>query len=465
MSLITIQDGKFSYLEQSNNQLNIDSLNINQGEAVVICGNSGSGKSTLTHLLNGISPEYIEGEVTGVFQVDELLAGNHDLNDYVGVVGSVFQNPRTQHFTLNTTDEIVFPCENMGFSKEEMEIRLQRVTELCGIEHLLNRHIFDLSGGEKQLIALASTLILEPSILILDEVTSNLDQETIELVQGILKELKHQGVTLVIVDHRLEWTVGLADWYVQIADGKIINRFDKKQFVALSPQELRELGLRSNQPIHFKEESVDNKEKKREPVLVTDHLSIGYDKPIIEQVIENFQYHEVTAIIGSIGTGKTTLGHTLGGLLKPHKGEVRWGGQKQSARDLLKKSFIVMQDVNFQLFHDTVYNEVSFNSEAPERVERLLEQLNLSELKDRHPQTLSGGEKQRVLIAAALASNKKLLIFDEPTSGFDFENMERFGSLLEELKKEDIIIIVITHDMELATEWCDRVIDLSKYKK
>ena len=463
MRLINIQNGTFSYPNQSEHQIDIEQLEINRGEAVVLCGNSGGGKSTLTHLLNGISPEYIEGKITGTFQVDQLIAGMNGLNDYVGIVGSVFQNPRTQHFTLNTTDEIVFPCENMGLAKEEIESRARWVIQLCGIEHLLDRHIFDLSGGEKQLIALASTLMLKPTVLILDEVTSNLDQETIGRVQAILKELKKEGITLLIVDHRLEWTVGLVDRYLQISDAKIINQFDKEMFTALTPKELRDLGLRSNRSVYLNQ-SEDIKQASRNPILKTEHLTIGHHKPVLQQVEENFKYHEVTAIVGAIGTGKTTLGHTLGGLLKPIEGQVIWDGQKQSSKDLLKKAFIVMQDVNYQLFHDTVWNEVSFNSDSPEHVERLLNQLNLSELKERHPQTLSGGEKQRVLIAAALASNKRLLIFDEPTSGFDFENMERFGSLLEELKKEDIIIIVITHDLELASEWCDRVIDLTMYK-
>lgn len=462
MSLIKIQNGIFSYQDQSEYQIDIDHLEVNQGEAVVLCGNSGGGKSTLTYLLNGISPEYIEGRVTGTFQVDKLIAGMNDLDDYVGVVGSVFQNPRTQHFTLNTSDEIVFPCENLGLAKEEIERRAKWVVQLCGIEHLLDRHIFDLSGGEKQLIALASTLMLKPTVLILDEVTSNLDQETIGRVKAILKELKKEGVTLLIVDHRLEWTVGLADRYLQISEAKIINQFDKEMFTALTPKELRDLGLRSNRSVYLNQ-SEDIKPASRSPVLKTEKLTIGHHQPVLQQVDENFQYHEVTAVVGAIGTGKTTLGHTLGGLLNPLEGQIILEGQKQSSKELLKKAFIVMQDVNYQLFHETVWNEVSFNSDSPESVERLLNQLNLSELKDRHPQTLSGGEKQRVLIASALASNKRLLIFDEPTSGFDFENMERFGRLLEELKKEDIIIIVITHDLELATEWCDRVIDLTRY--
>ena len=190
MNYLRIEVGRFSYQGSKETQIEIEDLSLNQGETLVVCGNSGSGKSTLTNLLNGISPEYIEGQVQGKFELAHLQAGKNGLDDYVGIVGSVFQNPRTQHFTLNTTDEVVLPCENIGLDQASIQKRLDWVVDLMGIDNLLDRPIFDLSGGEKQLIALASTLILHPQVLILDEVSSNLDQAAIDRIKGIVGTLQ-----------------------------------------------------------------------------------------------------------------------------------------------------------------------------------------------------------------------------------------------------------------------------------
>ena len=160
------------------------------------------------------------------------------------------------------------------------------------------------------------------------------------------------------------------------------------------------------------------------------------------------------------------------GLRQPLKGQIKWEQVSQDRKSLLSKSFIVMQDVNYQLFHHTVWHELVVGTkweEADPQDEhnlpnRLLDRLDIKDLKNRHPMTLSGGEKQRVLIASAIVSGKEILIFDEPTSGFDYEHMVRFGQILQNLKEEQIVMLVFTHDYELAKHWCDRVVDIEDYR-
>ncbi len=471
MTYLRIEAGRFSYLGSKETQIAIEDLSLNQGQTLVVCGNSGSGKSTLTKLLNGISPEYIEGQVQGKFELAHLQAGKNGLDDYVGIVGSVFQNPRTQHFTLNTTDEVVLPCENIGLDQASIQKRLDWVVDLMGIDNLLDRPIFDLSGGEKQLIALASTLILHPQVLILDEVSSNLDQAAIDRIKGIVGTLQSQGMTLLIIDHRLEWTRGLADYYLKLAGGRVEKVWDHEAFQALSEDDMAQLGLRTNKPIlrsdlHFSKDPVFK------PVLDLNQLAVGYDFPLLEGINLAFSYGEVTAVIGPIGIGKSTLADVMVGLRQPLKGQVKWEQVSQDRKSLLAKSFIVMQDVNYQLFHHTVWHELVVGTkweEADPQDEhnlpnRLLDRLDIKDLKNRHPMTLSGGEKQRVLIASAIVSGKEILIFDEPTSGFDYDHMVRFGKILQNLKEEQIVMLVFTHDYELAKHWCDRVVDIEDYR-
>lgn len=463
MTYLNIEAGQFTYQGMKTPQIDIEDFHLDQGQALVVCGSSGSGKSTLTQLFNGISPEYIEGEVQGLFQIDHLKAGVDPLDAYPQVVASVFQNPRSQHFTLNSTDELAFPCENQGLSRQAIQERLDKVVDLCQIHDLLDRDIFDLSGGQKQLLALASTLMLDPKVLILDEVSSNLDQGTINHLKDIIRKLKDDQVTIIIIDHRLEWTVGTADYYLQIEDGQIQNQWSAQDFIQMTPSDLAAIGLRTNQPVTL---PVDKTGERHpfEPTLSLKNLRVGYDQPLLQPINEDFEFHQVTAMVGPIGVGKSTLAEVIAGLKTQLSGEIYWQGQKMTKSKLLDQSFIVMQDVNYQLFHNTVLNEVSLNAKNSDRVDYLLKQLNIDHLKHRHPMNLSGGEKQRVMIAAALASDKKVLIFDEPTSGFDYKNMERFGQLLDELKEEDVIILVITHDYELASKWCDRVVDIEDYQ-
>jgi len=463
---IISNDVSFQYLHTEEPFLKNINLEVTQGECVLICGASGSGKTSFSRLLNGISPHYVEGELSGHLQTLDLKVPEADIEKYVPVVGSVFQNPKTQHFTVDTTSELAFPLENMGYEPDYIRKQIAEKAEAFQIEHLLDRNIFQLSGGEKQQIAFVAANMLEPDVLILDEVTSNLDQKAIDRIHNMVGLLKKRGMTIVIMEHRLAWTKNLVDRYVMFEEGQIAKKWTASDFNQLSNETLHELGLRSMDLESHRERIQEKKMEQAvtgDSVLETNDLEIGYPN---RHVLKNLDFHfksgEITGLMGANGTGKSTLANTLTGLQKPLAGDVLWNGRRVSAKELIDKSYLVMQDMNYQLFSDSVEEEVLLGAEHPEYMEDVIAALNLSEYQSRHPMSLSEGQKQRVAIASSLLSGKEIIIFDEPTSGLDYKHMERFGHLLEDLKSSGAVILVITHDEELASVWCDSIIELEE---
>jgi energy-coupling factor transport system ATP-binding protein len=460
---ILSQDVSFKYLHTEVPFLKNINLTVNKGECVLICGASGSGKTTFSRLLNGISPNYVEGDFSGYLETAGLKAGDAEIEEYVPVVGSVFQNPKTQHFTVDTTSELAFPLENMGEDPLLIRQQIQNKATAFEIGNLLDRNIFNLSGGEKQQIAFVSANMTNPDVLILDEVTSNLDQEAIERIHKMVQILKNRGMTIIIFEHRLAWTKDLVDRYILFEEGQIKNEWSAETFNQFSNDELHALGLRSMDLSSHRKQIETKKEMPKEGLLQTKDLAIGYSNlPILTDLNLNFNAGEIIGLMGSNGTGKSTLASTLSGLQMPLAGEILWADKNVKSKELIKKSFMVMQDMNYQLFSDSVEEEVLLGAEHSSYLDEVIDALNLTEYKDRHPMSLSEGQKQRVAIASALLSGKELIIFDEPTSGLDYKHMERFGQLLTNLKKTGAIIIVITHDEELAAEWCDSIIELEK---
>ena len=460
---ILAKNVSFEYLHTGEAFLKDINLQVSAGECLLICGASGSGKTTFSRLLNGISPDYVEGYLEGQLETFGLVAGESAIEEYVPIVGSVFQNPKTQHFTVDTTSELAFPLENMG---EDPKFIREKIREKAGafeIGYLLDRNIFNLSGGEKQQIAFVSANMTEPEVLILDEVTSNLDQEAIDRIREMVQKLKARGLTIIIFEHRLAWTKDLVDRYVLFDEGKVSREWSADEFLELNNQQLHDIGLRSMDLTSHRERIEKKKIASSEGRLQTKHLAVGYEKhPVLTDLDLNFNAGEITGLMGSNGTGKSTLANTLTGLQQPTSGEILWNGKKMTPKQLIKKSYLVMQDMNYQLFSDSVEEEVLLGARHTEHLDDVIEALNLTKYKERHPMSLSEGQKQRVAIASALLSGKEVIIFDEPTSGLDYNHMERFGRLLNELKKTEAVIIVITHDEELAAGWCDSIIELKK---
>ncbi|MBQ9625368.1 MAG: ABC transporter ATP-binding protein, partial [Clostridia bacterium] len=244
-TVIEIKDVCFKHKQAENSSIINVNLSINRGECVLICGESGSGKTTITRLINGLIPHYYEGELKGDVNVFGMDTAKSELYKMAKHVGSVFQNPRSQFFCVDTTSELAFGCENMGLPEDEIRERVKAVTDEMNINYLLSRSIFDLSGGEKQKIACGSVCAVHPDIFVLDEPTSNLDLKAIEDLRETLKIWKAAGKTIVIAEHRIYWLKDICDRVICMDNGAVKFDMRKDQFCKFTDKEFQNMGLRS----------------------------------------------------------------------------------------------------------------------------------------------------------------------------------------------------------------------------
>ena len=396
---------------------------------VAVLGHGGCGKTTLTRLINGLIPHYYEGTLTGQTIVEGIDVKNVSLYALSGVVGSVFQNPRTQFFTVDTTSEIAFGCENLAIDADEINLRIEKTVGALKIEDLLNRSLFALSGGEKQKIACAKTI--------------------------------------VIAEHRLYYLMDIADRVLYMQGGQIKENLSISDFKKKSTGELHALGLRTLQSEDFS--------KMQSTVCATKQLYIrdfevsyknasgGKKKKRKVLDISDLMIPQgsVVGVVGNNGAGKTTFANNLCGLLKTAKGCMSMNGKTYMANQRIKTCYMVMQDVNHQLFTESVMDEIllsldnSDEEKAAHEAESIMESLHISEFRDAHPMSLSGGQKQRVAIASAIASDKQVIVFDEPTSGLDYRHMKKVAENLRELSSLGKTLFIVTHDPELIAECCN----------
>ena len=455
--MIEIKKVSFQHENAEKPSLKNVSLTIAEGECVLLCGESGSGKTTVTRLINGLIPHFYEGKMEGCAMVNGLNVTEAELYDTARIVGSVFQNPRSQFFCVDTTSELAFGCENMGMPEGEILSRVDEAAKELNIEKLLGRSIFELSGGEKQKISCASVSALRPEVMVLDEPTSNLDVHAIEELKQTLLGWKAAGKTIVIAEHRLSWLRDLCDRVICMKDGQVAFDLSMQAFTQYSTEQLHQMGLRSlcDENIAPVQNSVPETE-----TMQLQNFCFSYDgTPVLNIPHLSLPLNGIIALVGPNGAGKSTFSRCLCGLEKKFKGQVKINGQLWKNRQLLKNCYMVMQDVNHQLFCETVADEVQLGMRSENRsdVERVLEMLDLSNLRERHPMSLSGGQKQRVAIASAILAGKEILIFDEPTSGLDFRHMEQTAALLSSLKGNQTVLIV-THDPELIQRCCDHIV-------
>ena len=460
--MIKIYHISFSYGEENENTggvRDID-LNIEDGQFVVLCGESGCGKTTITRLINGLIPHYYEGQMAGEVWVNGEKVSEQPLYDTAAVVGSVFQNPRSQFFNVDTTSEITFGCENLGQPEKDIRERFAKTVRDFRLEKLMDRNIFHLSGGEKQKIACAGVSIMEPDVLVMDEPSSNLDAASILDLRKILAFWKSQGKTIIVSEHRLYYLRGLADRFIYLAEGQVSRDYSAAEFEQLTEQQRSNMGLRTFALERLLPPVLPQQEK---TALALHNFRFAYkNEPETLHIMDcEIPTNRIVGIIGNNGAGKSTFSRCFCGLEK-RCGEIVWNGRKYRPKDRLSTCYMVMQEVNHQLFTESVLDEVliSMEEENQERAEEILNRLDLLAFKDRHPMSLSGGQKQRVAIASAIASKRSILFFDEPTSGLDYRHMKEVANVLRQVRDAGITVYVITHDLELILDCCTDIIHL-----
>ena len=458
--MISFQNVTYSY-QESGEPKSLDSINleVKDGECILLCGKSGCGKTTITRLLNGMIPNFYEGKLQGTVMVDGKNLFDLPMYEISKRVGSVFQNPRTQFYTVNTTSEIAFGCENLGMEPQEIAERVKQTAKDLQIEYLLNRNIFNLSGGEKQIIAFASIYAMSPQIYVLDEPSSNLDIQAIEKVRKILSLLKQQGKTVIIAEHRIYYLKDLIDRAIYMEDGKVVGEYTMAELARLTYEERVNSGIRTVDLLSYPITAHHARSSSHTIELKDIHCFYGQTEALSIPKL-SIPSGRITAIIGTNGAGKSTFVSCMCGLMKKTKGTFLLDGKKQSAKEQVRDSYLVMQEVNHQLFSDSVREEIVLGSDesSENSLQEIMTALDISALSERHPMTLSGGQKQRVIIASAMFCGKKILYFDEPTSGLDFSHMIQTCQLLKQLQKEDVFLFIITHDYELIASVCDSVI-------
>jgi energy-coupling factor transport system ATP-binding protein len=463
--LIELQNISFCYAGTQDKSLKNVSLSVKAGECILLTGESGCGKTTLTRILNGLCPQFYDGEISGSYLLDGQNALEMELDEIGIYIGNVFQDPRSQFFASNVTDEIVLAMENRNYPRELMEKRLQEISKLLGIEELLDKDLLKLSSGEKQKVAVAAACVTKPKILVLDEPSANLDADATNQLGELLKALKSQGVTIIISEHRLAYLAELTDKMVFMQNGEISGIYSGEQARTFSSEKMCEMGLRLFYP-QCEKEITSNKESK--PFLQMQNIVCKRrNTTILDHITLSAAKGQIVAITGRNGAGKTTLCKIAAGLLKENSGDVILNDVNLSRRKRLQSCFFVGQDPDYQLYAPTVLDEVLLNrKKMPENIqkaEQLLEQLNLLAFVKRHPASLSGGQKQRVLLAAALMWERPVLILDEPTSGLDGRHMREIAKLLRRIADSGSCVLIITHDTELINNCADCVYKLYRH--
>jgi energy-coupling factor transporter ATP-binding protein EcfA2 len=426
-------------------------LTVRDGEWLLLAGPSGCGKSTLLYLLNGLAPQVLGGTLSGEVRVDGFVPGQIPIREVSRHVGTVFQNPETQLFMLRVGEDVAFGCENLAFAPSETHRRVERALAQFSLTVIQYQEVFKLSGGQKQRLAIAGATAMGCRTLLLDEPTSDLDDDSrVELIAA-LSELHRAGHTIIMTEHRLEPLIGIVDRMITMEVGRIVSN-------GPFPVTYSRVRNSPNRPTPSTEILVDARE-----------LDFAYSggKSVLKEVSFSIGAGEIVALKGRNGSGKTTLLKLLCGLLRPTQGCLTIAGRKQPrAADLVGEVGFLFQNPDEQLFTDSVVEEIVFGPDNLGRrveLDYFLNRTGLTQYRNAHPRSLSRGERQRLAAAAVLAMGPKVILLDEPTTGLDQPAWAALMELVvEQARHYGACVVFSTHHAEVVETFASRVLTISQ---
>ncbi len=494
--IIEIHDLAFNYFGQSKPAIAVPDLTIFEGETVLIVGKSGGGKSTFVNTINGIIPHIIKGNLKGQVKVLGNVVSKTPLHKMSTLVGTLMQDPDTQIINYQVEDEVAFGPENMLFDKDNIIKSVDNALTITGITHLRKRDTDKLSGGELQRVALASVLAMEPSILILDEPTSNIDPEGTEMVFNLLKGLKERK-TLIIVEHKVERVLPFVDRIIHIDEGKILLDIPKERLFSHIDSLIeygveipeyyfvaRKLNIHTpdlnkiREAIDVSGMKLDNPRRSVSgEIMMEASATVKAGGKKIVDVSISLVKGQVLALMGKNGSGKSTFLNAIMGFLSSDYSatvKVVVDGNDISGRPIQERGKYVAflpQMFDLTLITTRVEDEISFSFKErkeknyKEQVEYLLNKFSLSTFRYKDPLNLSLGQRRRVAMASIIATGAKVIMMDEPTSGQDFYHKRMLGEEISKLKSEGYSFIIVTHDSRFAYNFADKVTILYEGEK
>lgn len=508
--MISFKNFSFKYNNVVDKTLKNIDLTINKGEKVLIVGPSGSGKSTLSHCINGLIPFSYRGEFEGELKIDDIIPYKESLSEVSKKVGTILQDQDSQFIGLSVGEDVAFSFENNAIPLAEMKVKVINSLELVNMVDFINHSPYELSGGQKQRVSLAGVLGSDAEILLFDEPLANLDPASGSEIMQLINDIHEKtNKTIIIVEHRIEDVLEQPFDKVVIIDKGVVKGVGTPNEI-LKSDLLTNSGLR--EPLYveamklagcdvssednlrdinsineenkeilkswFKNETSSKTINKEEKILEIKNLTFSHDgvKNTLDDVSFYLNKGEILAVLGNNGAGKSTLCRSITGILKPKSGSIFLNNECIDSWSIKKKGSAigyVMQNPNQMISQHMIKDEIALGLKCrnfdkkyiDEKVEEVLKICGLYPYRNWPVQALSYGQKKRVTIASILAINPDIIILDEPTAGQDYKHYTEFMEFIKELSNKGISIIMVTHDMQLTLEYCDRAVVLSGGKK
>ncbi len=480
---LVVDDLSFRYRDRQGAAIHNISFEAKPGEVLLIAGASGCGKTTLVRCINGLIPRSYKGEMSGKILVFGEEVQDWKLSQISQKIGTVLQDPERQILGTKVVNEVAFGLENLGMPREEIYSRVDEALNFLKIPHLRDRETFNLSGGEKQKVALAGVLAMRPSIVLLDEPLASLDPASAQDTLDAVRLLADQGLSILMVEHRVEDVLRIKPERVMfMSEGEIrylgdvsgLSKVVNYREVKLPAEDIVERAKLDPAPVEIKVlPGVDRSQVKDEALVRFENVAFGYESgvEILHGINLQINRGDVIAVLGPNGAGKTTFVKHAIGLLKPKSGKVFVGGRdthEASVAEIASMLGYVFQSPSHMLFAPTVRDELAFGptnmkhtkEQIEVEVKEALKIVNLSDKEQDPPLALSFGQQKRVSIAAILAMRSRILVMDEPTAGQDYQNYMNFMDSILQMPTFEAIMF-ITHDVDLAAIYANRVLIIS----